>query len=351
MQELEQLIQKFWDNGTTLEENRHLLDLLEQYQAMLDDAMEEEAMKDYRGHGLAPDKALPILQKIHRRIGVEDKPEERKKNTGIMRKLYRMSAVAAAICILVVSLFLLTGRRHGQSPRVTTATATGPRLVRLANHSDSVLSVTLADGSIVQMERNSSLSYYEPFINDRRDISLKGIATFRVARDKKRPFTVYAGEIATTALGTKFLVNATDNKKIRVRLLEGKIMVNAAPGSGITMRDIYLVPGQEFSFDKNKQQYAVNEVRDQPEVRATAARPADKSELIFRKEPLDKVFQKVGHLYNVPLTFRKKELDGLYFTGTFLKSDNLNSVLSTICNVNDLLPSKIGDTIIITKSH
>jgi transmembrane sensor len=351
MQELEQLIQKFWDNRTTLEENRRLLELLEQYQAMLDNTMEEEAIKDYPGHGLEPDKALPILQKIHRRLGVEDSVKGRKKNTAIVRKLYRLTAVAASICILVISLFLLTGRRHEEKAQVVTATATAPRLVRLANSSDSVLPVTLADGSTVQMEKNSSLSYYEPFINDRRDISLKGIAMFKVAKDKKRPFTVYAGGIATTVLGTRFLVNATDNKEVRIRLLEGKVMVNAAPGSGMTMKDVYLVPGQEFSFDKNRQQYEVVEVHDQPMTAGTTAQPADKAELVFRKEPLDKVFQKVGHLYNVPLTFRKKELDGLYFTGTFLKSDNLNIVLSTICNVNDLLASKNGDTIIITKSH
>jgi len=351
MHELEQLIQKFWDNRTTLEENRRLLELLEQYQAMLDDTLEEEAMKDYSGHGLSPDKALPILQKIHQRLGLEGKFEERKKNTAVVRKLYRLGAVAASVCILVISAFLLTGRHHEEKAQVVKATAPVPRLVRLDNSSDSVLPVTLADGSTVQMEKNSSLSYYEPFINDRRDISMNGIALFKVAKDKKRPFTVYAGGIATTALGTRFMVNATDNRKIKVRLLEGKVMVNAAPGSGMTMKDVYLVPGQEFSFDKNKQQYAVIEVHDQPLVAGTTAQPADKAELVFRKEPLDKVFQKVGRLYNVPLVFRKKDLDGLYFTGTFLKSDNLNIVLSTICNVNDLLASKNGDTIIITKSH
>lgn len=351
MQELEQLIQKFWDNRTTLEENRRLLELLKQYQVTLNNTPVEEEMKDFAGHGLSPDKALPILQKIHHRLGVESKPEERNKNTAVVRKLYRLSAVAASVCILVISAFLLTGGHHKKMTQVVTATATAPHLVRLANNSDSVLPVTLADGSTVQMEKNSSLSYYEPFINDRRDISLKGIAIFRVAKDKKRPFTVYAGGIATTALGTRFLVNATDSRKVKVRLLEGKVMVNAAPGSGMTMKDVYLAPGQEFSFDKNKQQYAVIEVHDQPLVAGTIPHPADKADLVFRKEPLEKVFQKVGRLYNVPLTFRKKDLHGLYFTGTFLKSDNLNIVLSTICNVNDLLASKNGDTIIITKSH
>jgi ferric-dicitrate binding protein FerR (iron transport regulator) len=351
MHELEQLIQKFWDNRTTLEENRRLLKLLEQYQATLNNRMEEEEMTAYQGHGLPPEKALPILQKIHHRLGLEDKVEERKKNTTPVRKLYRLGAVAASVCILVVSAFLLTGGHHEKKTQVVTATATVPRLVRVTNSSDSILPVTLADGSAVQLEKNSSLSYYEPFINDRRDISMKGIALFKVVKDKKRPFTVYACGIATTALGTKFVVNTTDSRKVMVRLLEGKVVVTTAAGSNLTMNDVYLAPGQEFSFDKASRQYVVNVTHDRVMETGKPGPPADKAELVFRKEPLGKVFQQVGRLYKVPLVFRQKELDGLYFTGTFLKSDNLDIVLSTICNVNDLFASKNGDTIIITKSH
>jgi len=351
MQELEQLIQKFWENRTTLEENRHLLELLEQYQATLNNRLEEEEMKDYPGQSLPPDRALPILQKIHHRLGLEGRIEEQKKNTAVVRKLYRLMAVAASVCILVISGFLLTDRHHEERTHVMRATATAPHLVRLANSSDSVLPVTLADGSTVQLEKNSSLSYYEPFINDRRDISMNGIALFKVAKDRKRPFTVYAGGIATTALGTKFVVNTTDSRKVMVRLLEGKVVITTAAGSNLTMNDVYLAPGQEFSFDKASRQYVVNATHDRVMETGKPEPPADKPDLVFRKEPLHNVFEKVGRLYRVQLSFRKEELNGLYFTGTFLKSDNLDIVLSTICNVNDLLVAKKGDTIIITKSH
>jgi transmembrane sensor len=315
---------------------------------------------------------LSILQKIHANLGIagltENHPTAKepvaqrsaagqKRGTAILRKMYHRIAVAASIGIVAVSSFLLAGSHHKKSSTAQTATLTAtaapvkPRLMRLANGPDSVLSVTLKDGSTVQLGKNSSLSWYEPFINNRRDLSLTGIALFKVAKDKTRPFTVYAGGIATTALGTRFWVNAMDAAKIRVRLLEGKVMVNAATGSGMTMKDVYLAPGQEFSFDKNSQEYAVNASDTRPDNDGKITPRTDRPELIFKKEPLGQVFRKVASLYKVSLSFRKEELNGLYFTGTFLKSDSLNIVLSTICNVNDLLVTKKEDSIIITRSH
>jgi ferric-dicitrate binding protein FerR (iron transport regulator) len=350
MQDLEELIRKFWANQTTLAENRRLVQLLEQYQVTIEQHVPEEEWEVGSGDGLQPDRALQILQRIHRRLLREEDAGQKKKPSTV-RRLYLRLAVAASICLLAVSVFLLTDGRRQARTGIAAAPSSSPHLVNVANSSDSVLSVTLQDGSAVQLEKNSSLTYYNPFINDRRDISLRGIALFKVAKDRKRPFTVYAGGIATTALGTKFVVNTTDGRKVMVRLLEGKVVITTAAGSHLTMNDVYLSPGQEFSFDKASRQYVVNVTHDRVMETGKPEPRADKPDLVFRKEPLDHVFEKVGHLYRVPLSFRKEELKGLYFTGTFLKSDNLDIVLSTICNVNDLLVAKKGDTIIITKSH
>ena len=47
------------------------------------------------------------------------------------------------------------------------------------------------------------------FPPDKREIFLKGEAKFIVAKNKKKPFTVYTGMLATTALGTIFTVKTT----------------------------------------------------------------------------------------------------------------------------------------------
>ena len=342
MQELEQLIKRFWANQTTKTENERLLQMLEQLEAEND---------LHPAHRLPPDRAASILQNIHKQLGIDGTAEQQKTKTAAVRKLYSRMAVAAAVCILALSAFLWTEGRHSARPAVAAATTGAAPLVSVFNNADSVLAITLEDGSTVQLEKKSSLSYYKPFINDRRDISLKGIALFKVAKDKKRPFTVYAGGIATTALGTRFLVNATDSRKIMVRLLEGKVVVRTAADANLTMNDVYLTPGQEFSFDRRSRQYVVNTTHDPTSVAGTEGPPLNRNELVFHKEPLGKVFEKVGTLYGVSLNYRREDLHGLYFTGTFLQNDKLDLVLSTICNVNDLLLTRNGDTIVITRSH
>lgn len=354
MQELEQLIQKFWANGTTNEENKHLLQLLEEYQALTAAAAPDTPLQKKDNDPtsvLAPDKAATILHTIHNRLGIETTSEQEKSEPAIVRKIYRRVAVAAAVVMLALSTFLWTGGRHSGGPQMAARSGDTSELVSVTNQHDSAMSLALDDGSVVLLEKNSSLSYYKPFVNDRRDISLKGVALFKVAKDKKRPFTVYAGGIATTALGTRFLVNATDNKKVMVRLLDGKVVIKTVAGANLSMNDVYLAPGEQFSFDKDSRKYTVNKMPDRPAVKSVPLAPVEKPELVFRKEPLGKVFEKVGRLYKVPLSFRKEDMNGLYFTGTFLHSDNLNLVLSTICNVNDLLVTKNGDTIAITRSH
>jgi transmembrane sensor len=353
MLELEQLIQKFWANQTTLAENKRLLQLLEFYRSTVRDSMQDNFQESQtpQEDGLLPDKALSILERIHSNMGITDLAAAQTTRTASIRKLYHRIAVAASVCILAMSLFLLTGRHHEKEQLAKVITPAVPKLIRLVNEHEAVMSVTLKDGSTVQLEKNSSLSYYDSFTNDRRDLSLSGIAVFKVAKDKTRPFTVYAGGLATRALGTRFLVNAADPGKIKIRLLEGKISVSSATGSDLTMKEVLLTPGQELSFDRTSRVYAINPFATRPGDAVRRAIPDNKPDLVFHKEPLGSVFEKVAHLYKVPLSCRKEDLDGLYFTGTFLKSDNLNIVLSTICNVNDLLVTKSGDNIIITKSH
>jgi transmembrane sensor len=352
MQELEQLIQRFWTNKTTPAENHRLIQLLEQYK-MTRMGMAEYDFHDTKEklHHLQPNRSASLLQSIHRDLGLNEPDKKPTTGTAAVRNMFRRIAAAAAVVIVGVTGFLLTTNRHIHvaAPMALTTPAPARRLVRRVNGMDSIMTVTLKDGSIIQLGKNSSLSYYEPFKDDRRDISMNGQALFKVVRDKVRPFTVYAGGIATRVLGTKFRVNAADPAKVTVQLLEGKVAVNAAPGTTAGISEVILTPGVEFSFDKKRQRYAVSTIKVQPRtsVRSLSTEPAPG--LIFRKEALATVFKRVSDLYKVPLTFAKADLEDLYFTGTFLRSDDLNLVMSAICNVNNLVFTKEQDSIIITK--
>lgn len=86
--------------------------------------------------------------------------------------------------------------------------------------------VTLADGSSILLDTNSSLKVR--LGQQRREIDLvKGRAHFVVAHDPLRPFTVRAGGQQVVALGTAFDVDHYDDK-VEVLLTEGRVAVMPA---------------------------------------------------------------------------------------------------------------------------
>lgn len=102
--------------------------------------------------------------------------------------------------------------------------------------------VTLPDGSLVQLNGGSSLEY-NAWWGKERKIELIGEAFFTVAKDKAHPFVVLANGTSTTALGTEFNVNAyPEDSIVYISLIEGSVEVD-----GFNQTDT-LVPNQQASF-------------------------------------------------------------------------------------------------------
>ena len=345
MQELERLIRKFWSNETSQEENQRLLQLLDENKDHYRDHVRAE-FEAQTMNRTEDDTTAGLLEKIHRSVGIEERPAR----VHFIRRHYRLLAVAAGIGAIVFSLFLMTPHPRRDLP-VTAAEAAPPKpylqQISCGPYRDTTL--FLEDGSTVQLKKNSRLSMYRPLKSDRRDLWLEGAATFDVAKDRTRPFTVYAGEVETRVLGTRFSVNGSERGKVKVRLLEGRIVVSSGTTAGL--KPLYLIPGQELSFDKTSRLYTVNSIRSGHDRPVSQDAGSGQSGLVFHKEPLSRVFGRIGAVYKTPLSYRKEELSGLYFTGTFLSSDNLQLVLSAICNVHGLTFREEGDSITITRSH
>ncbi len=83
--------------------------------------------------------------------------------------------------------------------------------------------VYLPDGSVVNLNSGSQLSYTEGFHNG-RVVYLEGEAFFDVKKDSLRAFTVHSGRLTTTALGTSFNINAFGEDE-EVVLVTGKVSV------------------------------------------------------------------------------------------------------------------------------
>ena len=77
--------------------------------------------------------------------------------------------------------------------------------------------VTLPDGSTVYMNAGARLSYSKQFGRKNREVQLTGEAFFDVTPDKKRPFSISAGNAVIRVLGTSFNVNSS-NKENQVEV-------------------------------------------------------------------------------------------------------------------------------------
>ncbi len=122
--------------------------------------------------------------------------------------------VAAAIALLAVSAWL-----------ALTVVNPGNKTV-VAGNLDKIV-VNLPDGgTVVTLNRNSSLSYPSRFKGDAREVELTGEAFFDVARDEAQPFFVKTGMAEIKVLGTSFNVIAGDaDHEVEVFVESGKVEV------------------------------------------------------------------------------------------------------------------------------
>lgn len=148
------------------------------------------------------------------------------------RRPWRRYAVAAAISLLAVPLAGLLGWNMGWMPNA----------YQSFEAADEVRHVTLADGSQVELNLGTRLTYAN--YKDQRRVTLtQGEAFFQVAHSVEHPFIVRAADGQVRVTGTQFNVWKYQDK-VRVTLLKGSVLV-----TGNRDRDGYrLDPGMQASY-------------------------------------------------------------------------------------------------------
>lgn len=145
------------------------------------------------------------------------------------RWMRRAAVASIAIAAVVAIGFLMQRPRSisGMAPEYAQTGDVGTSF-RLATNSGQSLTQVLVDGSTVTLSPDTTLLVDY----DRRQRTFKlerGQSRFEVAHEK-RPFVVLAGDGRITARGTIFEVGLKPDHRVTVRLLRGKIDVEA-PGS------------------------------------------------------------------------------------------------------------------------
>jgi transmembrane sensor len=139
---------------------------------------------------------------------------------------WRRLAIAAAVCALALPLAGYGGWHLGWVPNA----------YQHFEATDNVRTVTLKDGSQVELNLGSELTYSN--YKDQRQVTLKkGEAFFKVSHDTRHPFVVKAAEGKIRVTGTQFNVWMYEDQ-VKVNLIEGSVLVSSntdLPGDGLRL--------------------------------------------------------------------------------------------------------------------
>src|SRR5690606_4215114 len=182
------------------------------------------------------------------------------------------------------------------------------------------------------------LTYSSEYGSNARGVRLSGRAIFKVMPNREKPFTVYANGFATTALGTEFIVSTREAGKTMIQLLSGKVVVTSTRSAPFVMAATYLKPGDELRIDALEETLSMTHTPSlgSGDVRGRLKSRGVAETLQFSRTPLVDVFQRLAEARGVRITVQGTRLKGLSFSGAFLPTDSLETMLSIVCTMNDL---------------
>lgn len=349
MEITESIIQKFFDYTGTAEEAAAVSIYFASNPTQLEKYFEEE-WAEINEESLSSKEFEELRQNILRQLYPKRNP---------LRWIQVAVAVAASILLVITATWLLTFQKKVPA-NTYTRTVTNLNLKRTVqmNTTGKEMKIVLEDGSLVRLMPGAVLKYYLSFKGlQARDIYLLGEAYFKVAKDKTKPFTVYAGGIATTAVGTQFTVK--ENKDIiLVKLYKGKVSIKGIAGKVKRSYNnrLYLLPGQEFVYNQTTgtfevKAFTVDEVLPDKKYRREEPLSRGSDNLLtlsgnwylFNNQSMTQVFDQLEEMYNVKIVYESREMRNVYFIGKFEKTDSVESILKNIALLKKLKLEKRGN--------
>jgi transmembrane sensor len=240
----------------------------------------------------------------HGQPTVEDNvvPFEPRKKSGI----YKM---AAAVALLVIGSFAIYFFNYNSGDIVLAS-------------ADKVLIDTLPDGSVITLNKNSTLAYAKNFNTKTRNVKLTGEAFFDVAPNKQKPFEITVDEVKVHVVGTSFNIKSTA-EETEVIVETGIVKV------GVENNTVKLLPKQKVLVRKNNAELKVQSNLDD------LYNYYHTKKFICNNTPLYQLTDALSNAYNTKITISGETSRNLRLTTTF-KEMSLNDILKVITETFNL---------------
>ncbi|WP_428330267.1 FecR family protein [Mucilaginibacter sp.] len=307
------ILAKKYLNGTATSEEKELLS--QWYNTINNDELtelvtvdEEETERDIKER---------IFSNIRNVIDQEKKAQIKvtKKPAVLRQMIVRISAVAAAVLILVTGVWYFN-TTNKQAAKLA------PEFVNIT--AKKVTKITLPDGSRVWLNANSVFKYPTNFTAKLRQVELvEGRAFFDVKHQVNHPFIVKTKSLNITVLGTSFDVRTYAREgTTKVSVITGKVGITR-PGH-VNEPAVFLLPKQQLVLNKVTKQL-ITVPTPEPVVNLWCKAP-----LVFDQENLDNVFKAIEKQYNTHIEVDDKSLldERISITLSNQRLDTIMEILS-----------------------
>lgn len=256
---------------------------------------------------------------------IEDAASNRSDSPSPNREMTRTSGGRGSWIAAAATILLILSASVGGYLIFTDTPASESEYIERTIPPGKVATITLSDGSKVQLNSASTLRFPKQFSSTVRKVYLSGEAFFEVRSDKDRPFKVYAGNVRTTVLGTAFNVRAfPEENQARVTVAEGRVSVDVITSeedsSSTTM---LLQPNQWATYSDSGKQLQ----KGQGEIRELIA--WKDGILIFDNKTLSEAIDIMERWYGTEITLKNEALKDCVLHGEY-KDENLENVLEAI---------------------
>ena len=191
---------------------------------------------------------------------------------------------------------------------------------------------TLSDGSIVTLNKNSSLSYPDRFEGEERVVKLKGEAFFSVAPNKTKPFLIHVNDVTVKVIGTSF--------NIRTRNGTTEVIVETGIVEVIRKNNVLeLRPKEKAVVQKDSTMFKIAETDKLYNYYRT-------KEFVCDNTPLWKLVAVLNEAYNANIIIQKDALRSLPLTTTF-NNESLDRILEIIHATFDITITRQNNQIIL----
>lgn len=298
------LLHKKLSSGLTVEEEKTFQELSQSFSTdrVTSDVekiwdISQNYRKDYQPN---VDQALA---RFKTRLATEEKPmaavaDTPTKVVPMQRRNFFRIAAAASIAIVLGAGWML-GWFGGNS-----------QMLVAANESDAPMEVQLADGSIVWLNQDATLTYPENFSWGDRAVTLDGEGYFEVEADRKHPFIVTTNHGAVTVLGTAFNIRSIKGEPTEeVYVTEGIVEYLASSNQKTT-----LTKNQKAVFDLDKKNLSAAPLRRSNDLSWMT------DQLNFAGEPLRDAITALERHYNI--TIQTKDISKILDCPVTLNVEN-----------------------------